>query len=203
MRKSIITILGPTDPIYDLTTVDAVNAALGITGNTADDALMAEKITQTSKIIADLCNRTFALMTVEESFRVAWGEPVHALYLRQYPVTEVTSITQGGTEADSTLYELDYDSGLLWMKCGRWCGEIVVEYTGGYDLPSGCPALLSQACIETLRAYRFAATRDPTIRSTTHGDTSVTFAAPSTSTGTSILPPNAGDMIARYKAQTV
>ena len=203
MRKSIITILGPTAPIYDLTTVDAVNTALGITGNTLDDALMAERITQASKIIAELCNRTFALLTVEESFRVIWGEPVHALYLRQYPVTELTSISQGGSAADATMYELDYDSGLLWMKCGRWCGEIVVEYTGGYDLPDGAPALLSQATIETLRAYRFAATRDPTIRSTTHGDTSVTFAAPSTSTGASILPPNASDMIARYKAQYV
>jgi hypothetical protein len=73
MRKSIITVLGPTDPVYDLTTVEAVNAALGIESNTADDAITAAQITSASRIIADLCDRIFALLEVEESFRVQWG----------------------------------------------------------------------------------------------------------------------------------
>ena len=136
VRKSIVSVLGPTDPVYDLTTVEAVNAALGITGNTADDATTAAQITAASRIIADLCNRTFALLDVTESFRVQWGEPVHVLYLRQYPVTQVVSIMQADSEADPALYELDDEAGLLWMKCGRFMGEIIATYSGGYDLPT-------------------------------------------------------------------
>ena len=204
MRKSIITVLGPTDPVYDLTTVAAVNLQLGITGNTADDALMADKIELTSKMIGELCNRTFALLQVSENFRVRWGEPVHALPLRQYPVTQLISVTHAGNDLfpDPAQYELDYEAGLLYLKCWRWCGEVTVEYIGGYDLPDEAPILLSQACIETLRAQRFMSTRDPTIRSTTHGDTSVTFGdayGRFQGAGTTILPPNANDMITPYK----
>jgi len=210
MRKSIVTVLEPSDPVYDLTTVDAVNAALGITGNTADDAIMAANITQASRIIGELCNRTFAMLTVSESFRVRWGEPVHVLNLRQFPVTELISITHADQIViDQQLYELDYESGQLWMKCWRWAGEVVVEYTGGYSLPDDAPPLLSQATIETLRAQRAltssAAVTLGGIRSTTHGDTTVTYMDPysrsSTSTGMSsaALPPNAADMISRYK----
>ena len=206
MRKSILTVLGPTDPIYDLTTVDAVNDALGIAGNTTADGIMAEKITRTSKMIGELCDRVFALLTVSESFRVNIGEPVHVLYLRQYPVTDVVSIAQGGSEATAD-YELDDESGLLWMKCGRWSGEIVCEYSGGYDLPEGAPALLSQACIETLRAQQSFATRDPTIRSTTHGDTSVTYTDPFRTTSSTfssgVLPATASDMIQQYRRLSV
>ncbi len=201
MRKSIVTVLGPTSPVYDLTTVDAVNAALGITGNTADDATTAAQITTASRIIADLCNRTFALLDVTESFRVQWGEPVHALYLRQYPVQDVASITQADSEADATMYEIDDEAGLLWMKCGRWTGEVIATYSGGYDLPSEAPPLLAQACIEVLRAQHFNAGRDPGLRTVQHVDTSVTFNdyyLRSSGSGSSILPPNAAGMIERY-----
>lgn len=204
MRKSIISVLGPTDPVYDLTTVEAVNAALGITGNTADDATTAAQITAASRIIADLCNRTFALLDVTESFRVQWGEPVHVLYLRQYPVTQVVSITQADSEADPALYELDDEAGLLWMKCGRFCGEVIATYSGGYDLPTEAPPLLAQACIEVLRAQHFNVGRDPNIRTVQHIDTSVTFSdyyqrfGLSGSGATSVLPPNAAGMIEKY-----
>ncbi len=204
MRKSIISVLGPTSPVYDLTTVEAVNAALGIEGNTADDAITAAQITALSLIIADLCNRVFALMDVSESFRVQWGEPVHALYLRQYPVEQITSITQDGSEADSTMYEIDDEAGLLWMKCNRWCGEIIATYSGGYDLPTEAPPLLQLACIETMRAQRANAGRDPNVRDVQHGDTRVTFSdyynrfGIAGSGATSVLPPNATDMIQKY-----
>ncbi len=204
MRKSIVTVLGPTSPVYDLTTVEAVNAALGITGNTAADAITSEQITTTSRIIADLCNRTFALLDVTESFRVQWGEPVHTLYLRQYPVQQVVSITQAESEADPALYELDDEAGLLWIKCGRFCGEVIATYSGGYDLPTEAPPLLAQACIEVLKFQRAYAGRDPGIRTVQHVDTSVTFNdyyqryGLASGGGSSVLPPNAAGMIERY-----
>jgi hypothetical protein len=208
MRKSLFTILEPTSPVYDLTTVDAVNAALGITGNTASDAQLAIQITQASRMIGELCDRIFALLTVTEDFRMRWGDPTHALNLRQYPVTELTSVTQSGIEVDPQSYELDYESGLIWRKQGHWCGEIIIDYSGGYDLPDEAPALLAQACIETLRVQRFSSTHDPTIRSTTHGDTTVTFSdyysrfrvsGDVSAIGGAVLPPNASDMIQQYK----
>ena len=209
MRKSLFTILGPTAPNYDLTTVDAVNLALGITGNTAVDAIMAENITRASRMIGELCDRTFALLTVSENFRMSFYDPVRGLNLRQYPVTQFDSITVGGSAIDAAGYELDMEAGLLWLvsggwSYGHWCGEVVVQYSGGFDLPDEAPALLSQACIETLRAQRFAATRDPSVRSTTHVDTTVTFGDYYNRFGvagsnTSVLPPNANDMIQQYK----
>jgi hypothetical protein len=210
MRKSLFTILGPTALNYDLTTVDAVNLALGITGNTAVDAIMAENITRASRMIGELCDRTFALLTVSESFRMSFYDPVRGLNLRQYPVTQFDSITVGGQSLDAAGYELDMEAGLLWLVSGlsswgsHWCGEVMVQYSGGYDLPDEAPALLSQACIETLRAQKFAAMRDPAIRSTTHVDTTVTFSDYYNRMGVgwaggSVLPPSATDMIQQYK----
>ena len=184
MRKSIVTVLGPTNPVHDLTTVEEVNAALGLDSNTADDAITAEQITNASRIIADQCNagpdrlRTFGLLTIEESFRIDLGEPIHALYLRQYPIGQISSITQDGSEADANLYEIDDEAGLLWMKCGRWCGEIVVNYSGGYDLPTEAPPLLAQACIDGRRhnvCLPPSAAADPNVREVQHGDTRVVF----------------------------
>ena len=116
------------------------------------------------------------LVTVEESFRVQWGEPVHALYLRQYPVEQVTSITQGGSEADATMYEIDDEAGLLWMKCGRWCGEVVANYSGGYDLPEDAPPCWHRPAWNWSAAQRLFATTaatDPNVREVQHGDSRV------------------------------
>jgi hypothetical protein len=221
MRKSVVTVLEPTSPVYDLTTVDAVNAALGITGNTAADGIMGEKITTVSRMISELCDRTFALLTVSESFRMSFYDPTKGLNLWQFPVKELTSITVGGQTVDATSYEIDMDAGLLWLVPGmwswmyppvnsHWSGEVVLQYSGGYNLPDEAPALLAQGCIETLRWQHFSANRDPSIRSTTHGDTTVAYgdyynrfryaaagkggAAPASS----ILPPNATEMIQNY-----
>ncbi len=214
MRKSLISLVGPTDPVHDLTTVAAVNALLGIDGNTADDAVTAEQITLTSRMIADLCNagpdrlRTFGLLQLEENFRVQWGEPVHALYLRHFPVVQVTSLTQADSEADATMYEIDDEAGLLWMKCGRWCGELVINYSGGYDLPEEAPPLLAQACAEAIKAQRANVGRDPAVRTVQHGDSSVTFSDyynrfGLAASGTAVFPPNVTDMIQKYIRRTV
>ncbi len=216
MRKSLISLLGPTDPVHDLTTVEAVNAALGLDSNTADDAITAEQITTASRLIADQCNagpdrlRTFGLLQLEENFRVQWGEPVHALYLRHFPVVQVTSLTQADSEADATLYEIDDEAGLLWMKCGRWCGELVINYSAGYDLPTEAPPILAQACIELIGAQRLLATTaavDPNLREVQHGDTRVVYqtsAFGGSGVGaSSSVPSSVMSMIDKYIRRTV
>ncbi len=210
MRKSLFTVLGPTDPVYDLTTVEAVNAALGLESNTADDAVTAAQITHVSRMIAALCDRNFALLNVSENFRVQWGEPVHMLYLRQYPVEEITSITQDTSEADSTMYEIDYEGGFLWMKCGRWCGPVTAEYSGGYSLPGDAPPLLAQACIEMVGGQRLlsaTAAVDPNLREVQHGDTRVVYQlagiSGSNTSSSGAIPKSVLDLIDGYIRRTV
>ena len=110
--------------------------------------------------------------------------------------------TPGHSEADPALYELDDEAGLLWMKCGRFTGEVIATYSGGYDLPTEAPPLLAQACIEVIRAQHAKVGRDPGIRTVQHIDTSVTFndyyLRSSGSGAASILPPNAAGMIEKY-----
>lgn len=215
MRKSLISLLGPTAPVHDLTTVAAVNAALDLDSNTADDAITAEQITTASQLIADQCNagpdrlRTFGLLQLEESFRVQWGEPVHVLYLRQYPVVQVSSVLQGGSEADATMYEIDDEAGELWMKCGRWCGEVVINYTGGYDLPDEAPPILAQACIEMLAAQRLfaaSAATDPNVREVQHGDSRVMYFGPAVAGatgGSGSVPQGVLGLLNKYIRRTV
>ncbi len=220
MRKSIVTILGPTDPVHDLTTVEDVNFALGLESNTANDGITAAQITTASRLIADECNagpdkmRTFGLLTLEESFRVEWIEPIHVLYLRQYPIQELFSVTQLGNEVDATLYDVDDEAGLLRMKQpgfgwwrGDWCGDVVVNYSGGYDLPTECPPALAQACIELIAVKRrlaMSSQHDPSVREVQHGDSRVMYFDYATSKGgVGAFPDSVTDLIEPYERYTV
>ena len=203
---SIASIEVPTGGSYDLTTVEAVNAALGLTSNTANDAMVALAITQASKVIAALCYRTFAFASVTETFRAdRWRERAHELRLTHYPVSAVQAVTEDDTLLDPDNYELKPEPGLLYkIDYCWWLRKIVVQYEGGYNLPDEAPPLLAQATIETIRARQSSGTRDPTIRSTTHGDTTVTFFDPnasgsSASSSSSIVPDSAAEMIALYR----
>ncbi len=220
MRKSIVTILGPTAPVHDLTTLDEVNFALGIESNTANDGFTAAQITSASRLIADECNagpdkmRTFGMLDLEESFRVEWIEPVHVLYLRQYPIQQLVSVTQLGNAVDPTLYDVDDEAGLLRMKQpgfgwwrGDWCGDIVVNYRGGYDLPGEAPPALAQACIELVaikRRMAASARHDPAIREVQHTDTRVMYFDYATSKGgVGAFPDNVTDLIEPYERMVV
>ncbi len=220
MRKSIVTILGPTSPVHDLTTLEEVNSALGIESNTANDGITAAQITSASRLIADECNagpdkmRTFGMLDLEESFRVEWIEPVHVLYLRQYPIQQLVSVTQLGNAVDPTLYDVDDEAGLLRMKQpgfgwwrGDWCGDIVVNYRGGYDLPGEAPPALAQACIELVaikRRMAASARHDPAIREVQHTDTRVMYFDYATSKGgVGAFPDNVTDLIEPYERMVV
>lgn len=209
---SIVTVEPSTaDPVYDLTTVEAVNAALGLTSSSANDAEVAAQIASCSRIIADLCGRVFAMQTVSQTFRVGWREPCHALPLARFPVIGDITLTSNDTVLiDGTDFEVDNEAGIVWPvhARGQFRGELVAVYTGGYDLPSSAPAGLARACLEFIIAQRYSAGRDPGIRSVMAGENRVDFndyyqRFGIGGAGSGALPPNAEALISPFRRLAV
>lgn len=157
---------------FDLTTLAAVKAELGITGSD-DDAILADLIRQASGAIATFCGRAFASEQVRETFRLS--APAPSITLTRWPVTAVHAVTVGGTELAAGIYEADPDTGILARLDGfgltvLWsAGSIAVEYTGGYILPGEngrtLPHDIERACITLVKAHFAARSRDPMVRS--------------------------------------
>ncbi len=191
----------------DLISLDDLKLALGIEGTT-EDATLAAAITFQSRIIAEYCNRRFGLAQAVETFTFDRYEDMlqrQALTLSLYPVVEVTEVLNGSGATD---YSFDSASGRLW--CGRlflpasicWGDTVTVSYSGGYDLPEGCPARLQRAVIDAVNAGRTSSYRDPTIREVQHGDARVSYFTPSVSstTGSSdFLSAAAAELIKPYR----
>lgn len=205
-----LTVIDQTGAVFDLTTVEDVNAELGLTGSTDDDAQTQARITSNSKIIAELCGRVFALQTVRETFRIkgrdSWGDVIN---LSRYPVADLASLTIGGVEADVSGYEIDYNAGVIYRVHGTWprASEIIAEYSGGYNLPDGAPAPLARACIEFVKLQQFTAARDPSIRDIWAGENRVAYSDYyqrfGIGGGGSGLPPNVEGLIAPFRRLAV
>lgn len=208
---SIVEVIPQTStdvPVYDLTTVEAVNDALVLTSSSANDAEVATQITAASQIIATMCNRVFAMQTVRETFRIRWTDAIRALPLARWPIiggaNDIT-ISVNGAEEAATSYEVDPDAGLVYRVHGHWHGPsaIVVEYTGGYDLPDDAPPALAQACLDLVRDRRLNATRDPGIRDVWAGENRVSYFQASTTIASSGLPAGVADLLTPFKRISV
>lgn len=151
----------------DLTALATVKDELGLTDNSQDEKLKRH-IHQASAMCAKYCDRVFGSEEVTETFRQTSGQPI--LSLSRYPVSEISEINLDGEEVDADDYEVDEDSGLLYSLSddvrGDWgSGKIEVTYTGGYELLSGLPHDIEQACIKLVKALFHGASRDPTVKS--------------------------------------
>jgi uncharacterized phiE125 gp8 family phage protein len=154
---------------YDLVTLATVKAAMSITGPDEDDFLKSA-ITQASDVIARHCRRVFALEVVTETLRP--DQSKNDLVLARYPVAEITSVVEGNTTVDPTMYEINVDSGVLRRLAGDgtsdgwWpASRIVVTYSAGFDLPTDTPAALQKAATRLVKAYYDTADRDLSVRS--------------------------------------
>lgn len=188
MDSDVVIVESTADPVYDLTTVEAVNAALGLTSSSSNDAEVAAQITSCSKIIAGFCGRIFAMQTLIETFRVGWSEPCKSLPLAQWPVIgNVSLIANDCALISGTDYKVDNIAGIIRTvhPHGYFRGILVATYTSGFDLPDNAPAELARACLEQIREQRFSTNRDPGIRNVSAGDASVSYFDPRTSTGLS------------------
>lgn len=147
-RLEIIEDTGASGP--ELITLEAVKLELEIDDTESDDLINA-RITRFSNMIAEQCNRVFALSFARETFTFDVCECSRLpLTLTIYPVEEIDSVTVDGNEV--TDYEFDAETGLLSRSQGGvWSGVVVVTYSGGYHLPSLGPATLADAVIEAIR----------------------------------------------------
>jgi uncharacterized phiE125 gp8 family phage protein len=153
-----------------LATLAAAKAELGITG-TDDDSILTRFLTQASATIPQYCHRVFAQEIVAEVFRLTDGEWPASLLLRRYPVTAIASVVADGTTLAMTEYEVDSETGLLWHLCEDerlpwwWYQKLVVTYTAGYVLPTSVPGDLERCCLDLVKFWYFARSRDPALRS--------------------------------------
>lgn len=133
-----------------LTTLSAVKSYLKITSDT-DNSLLEDLINASSNAIEKYCNRQFKeqLYTDEEYD----GNGLSGLYLRQYPVKEITSVTVEDELLLTTDYKFKKENGKLIRKNFIWPkGEIniLVTYTAGF---SEIPSDLELACKHLVMSY--------------------------------------------------
>lgn len=151
---------------YAIVSLASAKAALSITGS-AEDTAVQDYIDRASDVIAQHCNRVFALETVSEQFRLNLHRA--ELLLSRYPVVEVTSIGEDDATLVPADFEIDKANGILSrLYGGRQCwwplSKTTVVYSAGYALAKMPPAL-KQACLQLVKAYYIGADRDPLVRS--------------------------------------
>lgn len=136
-----------------------VKTYLGTTTTNTDAALTA-LITSVSATIENFCNRTFAQADYTDTYN---GTGKSALYLREGPITAVSSVTVDGlaipAAASSTSYGYVFDDSMLYIRAGGTCERfnkgvqnVTVTYTAGY---AAIPQDVNQACVEWV-AFKFA-----------------------------------------------
>jgi hypothetical protein len=162
----MLTITTPAQS-FDLTVLDTVRAELRITDR-AEDENLARWIRQASGVVAEYCNRVFARETVSETFRLATRES--DLLLSRYPVVSIASVVENGETLTATDCEVKCENGVLTRlrDDSPTCwppGKIVVTYTAGYVLLTDLPYGIERAAILLVNQYRYAAERDPQLRS--------------------------------------
>lgn len=207
--NSVLTVVTPANS-QDLTILANVKAELGIT-TTDEDVKLETWIDQSSSVIAGECNRVFGEETVSESFRIRapfgmqWPEYRH-VKLKRYPVTAIASVVENGNTLTVDVdYEYDPETGIMTRLWGdytrRWCFRtLVVTYTAGYALLGTLPEAIERATISLVKQYRFAATRDPLLKSEDiPGVLSQTFWVGSTGEKSNGLPPDVETLIGPYK----
>lgn len=200
---SIIEFEDDTDALGpELITLEALKLELDITVDTDDEQLDAQ-ITRYSNLTTEHLGRRLGFANAIETFTFDQYEESRrgaALTLSLYPVFAVVSVVMNGSEV---AYTVDSARGLLRLVDGRWSGTVVVTYAGGYDLPDGAPAWLSSAVIESIRLDRLASDRgDTSIRSTTHGDTSVAFFQESSASSGGGLASSVIDLLRPFRRPT-
>ena len=177
--------------------IAVVRTVLGIDGAGEDDALKGY-IGRASDVIARHCKRTFALETVEETFRPdrCLGE----LILARYPVVEITSIVENGSTLAETDYEINKASGCITrLYSDRPCYwstlKTVVTYSAGFDLPADAPESLQQAALQLVKSFYLGADRDPLIRS----ESVTPMSSASYFGGSEYLPPDVLGLLGQFR----
>jgi hypothetical protein len=135
-----------------LTSLEGVKSFLDIPlEQTNDDEDITFLINASSSQIESYCKRKFKEQTyTDEEYD---GNGLSGLYLRQYPVIEILSVSIDDVVLNATDYKCKKSIGKLIKKHGKWpSGEINIQasYTAGY---TEIPADLELACKLLVRTY--------------------------------------------------
>ncbi len=174
------TVLVPAKDISLLTLYEA-KIALNLTTSSSDtlDDQLEILIRQASDEIAQMCNRVLAQETVEDKY-TEFETDLSRIFLSHYPVKTIHSISDGGSSLGEGDWEMESRSGKLVRVGGTWAEPVVVNYTGGYDLPFEAPEALRQAAVLLSRESYFASIRgDASIRMVAHKESRVIYFDPS------------------------
>jgi hypothetical protein len=101
----------------NLTSVDKVKEYMGITDATSD-TLIGNLVSEVSIYIANFCGgRNFLSQSYTEVYDTKAGR--HKIFLRQIPVTAITSVKyRGGTPSNPTWLDYHVDGYLTYLKPG-------------------------------------------------------------------------------------
>lgn len=165
----------------DLTTLATVRIALPRLASVAD-AEIERLIDEATSLIESYCNRTFGSATYTEIHNPSGTD---SIYLRQRPVTSITTVTVGLPDAsrvmDADEYQVDSRTGELRTKGGgQWFPDswsvstfgtafqsVQVVYVG-----SETPAAVVGRCLAVINRCYAGNQIDPALKSKSLGDAS-------------------------------
>jgi hypothetical protein len=181
MHSSIIV----TKPAPDISLITLYEAKVSLkldATSTAEDESLKFMILRASDEVGVLCSRVFAKESVIETFREIVN-PISRLYLSRYPVkpADIVSIEIDEDALDPIDYDIDPETGKLTLPGGTWAEDIVVTYSGGYEVPQEVPPALRQAVILLTReAYYTTQRGDASVRSISHKESRIIYFDPAT-----------------------
>lgn len=152
MADRDIFVVTPADE-QDLLTLEEVKLMLNISlTDTSRDTQLALQISTASAIIADMCNRKpelgFGLTRVIEEWREVMNGRVQVMH---WPISQddpIAITAMGNPYFEAEHFRVDFNSGKISItgSGGSWPEPVIVEYTGGYNLPEDAPLPLKKAC---------------------------------------------------------
>jgi hypothetical protein len=197
--QQLLNVITPADS-QDLVSLDEMKVKLNIpAGNTSQDALLQNLITNISEAVAKMCNRVFSYEEVAETFfqlNDEWcgAPPTQRLYLSRWPVvladiTSITTTVDGGGSLTDLLpsvnqdWWLEQETGTLYQRpdLGPWINTVEVQYSGGYELPDDAPGALKFGVEALLREGYSAWTRNPAlfgVRQIAHKESRIGYYGP-------------------------
>jgi hypothetical protein len=159
-----------------LATVANVRADLSIGVEAMSDTQVGRMIDQATSAIESYCDRVFAQQVYRETYPQFRG--ADAIAYQRWPVTEIVTVTQGGSVLATDGYESDGRRLYRLGSGGRVCwpqSSLVMEYKAGWIMPGvpvtglsvALPPAVELACIGEVSAIMSRRSRDPLVRSET------------------------------------
>jgi hypothetical protein len=174
----------------ELVTLKKVKSFLKIT-TTANDELLNSLIVQYSTLIESYCKRKFSKAEYTETYD-GTGSP--RLFLKQYPIGSVSSLSVDEITCDSADYVIYADEGIIELVDGSLFTKdklnVAITYEAGYEeIPPDI-----ELCCQKLVALAFKETDSDRI-----GIASQSFGDQSTSFVTSEFPEDIKKILNSYK----